>query len=225
MACAKKFVAIWGPATELQQDEVSIEFELQAKNFLVKRAHGFLFAQSDAIWCCWTWSTLIQVVAWCLTAPCHYPNLCWLILSEILWHSPEFHSKYSKYLSLISGHIFYLRTSLATVLAKTVLRSLAASIFRLGLIEFFWKLYTGKWLQCKWTLEPFSFVWYRSQIYIFKFWVTSPAILMWLSQNVLWQFKVMECPVLRPGMGVQIWKKLIMEADFWYFTWWKASRK
>ena len=30
---------------------------------------------------------------------------------------------------------------------------------------------------------------------------------------------------LRPGMGVQIWKKLIMEADFWYFTWWKASRK
>ena len=32
-------------------------------------------------------------------------------------------------------------------------------------------------------------------------------------------------PKLRPGMGVQIWKKLIMEADFWYFTWWKASRK
>ena len=30
---------------------------------------------------------------------------------------------------------------------------------------------------------------------------------------------------LRPGMGVQIWKKLIMDADFWYLTWWKASRK
>ena len=38
-------------------------------------------------------------------------------------------------------------------------------------------------------------------------------------------YKVLFIMILRPGMGVQIWKKLIMEADFWYFTWWKASRK
>ena len=36
----QKIVAIWRPATELQQDEVSIEFELQAKKTLVKRAPG-----------------------------------------------------------------------------------------------------------------------------------------------------------------------------------------
>ena len=28
-------------------------------------------------------------MAWCLTAPSHYLNQCWLITSEVLWHSPE----------------------------------------------------------------------------------------------------------------------------------------
>ena len=32
-------------------------------------------------------STLAQVMAWCLTAPSHYLNQCWLIVSEIQWHS------------------------------------------------------------------------------------------------------------------------------------------
>ena len=34
-------------------------------------------------------STLAQVMAWCLTAPSHYLNQCWLITSEVLLHSPE----------------------------------------------------------------------------------------------------------------------------------------
>ena len=33
-------------------------------------------------------STLTQVMAWCLTAPSHYLNQCWLI-SKVLWHSPD----------------------------------------------------------------------------------------------------------------------------------------
>ena len=28
-------------------------------------------------------------MACCLTAPSHYLNQCWLIISEVLWHSPE----------------------------------------------------------------------------------------------------------------------------------------
>ena len=32
-------------------------------------------------------STLAQVMAWCLTAPSHYFNQCWLIISEVLCHS------------------------------------------------------------------------------------------------------------------------------------------
>ena len=42
---------------------------------------------SDAIWHHRAWSTLVQVMACCLTAPSHYLNQCWLIISEVLWHS------------------------------------------------------------------------------------------------------------------------------------------
>ena len=38
-------------------------------------------------------STLVQVMACCLTAPSHYLNQCWnliiVIISQVLWHSPE----------------------------------------------------------------------------------------------------------------------------------------
>ena len=33
-------------------------------------------------------STLAQVMACCLTAPSHYLNQCWLIISKVPWHSP-----------------------------------------------------------------------------------------------------------------------------------------
>ena len=32
---------------------------------------------------------LAQVMACCLTAPSHYLNQCWLVISEALWHPPE----------------------------------------------------------------------------------------------------------------------------------------
>ena len=44
---------------------------------------------SDAIWRQRTGSTLAQVMACCLMAPSHYLNQCWLIISEVLRHSPE----------------------------------------------------------------------------------------------------------------------------------------
>ena len=44
-------------------------------------------APSDAIWWHRTVSTLVQVMACCLTAPSHYLNQCWLIMSRVLWHS------------------------------------------------------------------------------------------------------------------------------------------
>ena len=55
--------------------------------------------------------------------------------------------------------------------------------------------------------------------YISRMMYVIHVLLFWFSAG---QFYI---DGLRPGMGVQIWKKLIMEADFWYFTWWKASRK
>ena len=44
---------------------------------------------SDAIWQHRYASTLAQVMAWCLVAPSHYLSRCWLIISEVLWHSHE----------------------------------------------------------------------------------------------------------------------------------------
>ena len=34
-------------------------------------------------------STLDQVLACCLTVPSHYLNQCWLLITKLLWHSPE----------------------------------------------------------------------------------------------------------------------------------------
>ena len=34
-------------------------------------------------------STLTQVIAWCLMAPSHYLNKCGLMVTGVLWHSPE----------------------------------------------------------------------------------------------------------------------------------------
>ena len=44
---------------------------------------------SDAIWRQKSGSTLAQVMACCLTAPSHYLNQCWFIISKVLWHSSE----------------------------------------------------------------------------------------------------------------------------------------
>ena len=45
-------------------------------------------APREAIWQHRTWSTLVQVMACCLTAPSHYLNQCWFIISEVQCHSP-----------------------------------------------------------------------------------------------------------------------------------------
>ena len=44
---------------------------------------------SDDIWRQGSRSTLAQVMACCLTAPSHYLNQCWLMISEVLWHTPD----------------------------------------------------------------------------------------------------------------------------------------
>ena len=44
---------------------------------------------SDAIRRQVTESTLAQVMACCLTAPRHYMNQCWFIISKVIWHSPD----------------------------------------------------------------------------------------------------------------------------------------
>ena len=43
----------------------------------------------DDIWWHRSGSTLVQVMAWCLTAPSHYLHQCWLVISGVLWHLRE----------------------------------------------------------------------------------------------------------------------------------------
>ena len=50
--------------------------------------HSLLWPCDD-IWRHRTWSTMVQVMACCLTATSHYLNLCWLPISDFLWHSPH----------------------------------------------------------------------------------------------------------------------------------------
>ena len=52
---------------------------------------------SDAIWRQWTGSTLVQVMAYCLMAPSHCPNQCWIIIKGVLWHRPESNFSRSAY--------------------------------------------------------------------------------------------------------------------------------
>ena len=42
-----------------------------------------LFLPSDTIWQQRSWSTLAQVMAWCLMTPSHYLNKCWLTISKV----------------------------------------------------------------------------------------------------------------------------------------------
>ena len=44
---------------------------------------------SDAIWRQRTGSTLDWIMVWCLMAQSHYLHLCWLYISNVLWHSCE----------------------------------------------------------------------------------------------------------------------------------------
>ena len=42
---------------------------------------------SDDIWRRRSWSTMVQVMICCLMAPSHYLTSCWLMTSEVQWHS------------------------------------------------------------------------------------------------------------------------------------------
>ena len=44
---------------------------------------------SDIRWQHRSGSSLAQIIACCLTAPSHYLNQCWLIINEVLCHSPK----------------------------------------------------------------------------------------------------------------------------------------
>ena len=64
-----------------------VHFYVSYEKFSTKRVNSLL--PSDTIWRYRSMSTLAQVMACCLTAPSHYLSQCWLMISEVLWYSPD----------------------------------------------------------------------------------------------------------------------------------------
>ena len=66
-------------------------YEFKWKDVIRRNSLTFVnsLRPSDAIWRQWSWTTLAQVMACCLTAPSHYLNQCWLIIRGVLWHTSE----------------------------------------------------------------------------------------------------------------------------------------
>ena len=64
--------------------------------------HFQYFFNIDHIWQHRTWSTMVQKMSWCLMAPRHFINQCWLIINEAPWHSSHsiFHRQGYMYQSL-----------------------------------------------------------------------------------------------------------------------------
>ena len=62
---------------EYQREKLKYWFQLLLN-------HIYFIVASCAIWRHRSGSTLAQVMYWC-----HYLNQCWLLISEVLWHSSE----------------------------------------------------------------------------------------------------------------------------------------
>ena len=92
------FVSPWSCKTTLREFVWLIQhwiWSREAKHaynifYFVQSTHPFNSLWSnDAIWRHRSVSTLAQVMACCLTAPSHYLNQCWLIISKIQLHSSD----------------------------------------------------------------------------------------------------------------------------------------
>ena len=92
----KKWLGSW-----LNQWCPSFSIELNWINRWFTRQQGVnSLWPSDVIWRHRSGSTLAQVMACCLTAPSHYLNQCWLIISKIQLHSSD--CNFTRYTSVIS---------------------------------------------------------------------------------------------------------------------------
>ena len=84
-----------------RQEERGTAYEPGSCTFLC------LALPSDVIWRQRSGSSLAQVMACCLTAPSHYLNQCWRIISKVEWHSSK--GKFTRDNSAIN-HWYYLES-------------------------------------------------------------------------------------------------------------------
>ena len=80
-------LSIWSAKTKFSEIGIKIWKHFFQVNAFENKINSL--GPSDAIWHWRSWSTLVQVMACCLTAPSHYLNQCWLIISKVQWHSSD----------------------------------------------------------------------------------------------------------------------------------------
>ena len=72
-------------------------------------------------------SMLAQATVWCMMAPGHYLTQCWLLINEILWHSPE-----KIFTASPQANILYKETEIWTL--KITVKSARGQWVNIGLI-------------------------------------------------------------------------------------------
>ena len=71
------------------EEDISLASRMYSISFLWSIWLSNSLGSSDVIWRWRSWTTLVQVMAGCLTAPSHYLNQCGVIFSKVQWHSSE----------------------------------------------------------------------------------------------------------------------------------------
>ena len=83
----------------------------------------------DAIWPHRSGSTLAQVMACCLTAPSHYLNQCWLVISKVQWESPQ--GNFTREFSVINHYNYLFKISWKSPRGQWVISYLYAENFNI----------------------------------------------------------------------------------------------
>ena len=140
------------PYTCVVYETISISVALREGNSLTVPSNYFSFAlfntswPNDAIWQHRSVSTLAQVMACCWKAPIHYQNQCWLVISNVQWHSSEGNFWYLSHQSNICLKIAFLNfiqisqgpTSLPIVMPLHKYFFSGNLLVKYHVLEFFW---------------------------------------------------------------------------------------
>ena len=128
----------------------------------------------DGIWRHRSLSTLVQVIACCLTVPSHHLNQCWLRISEVLWHSYEccrgticdsLHFVTTTQFVTTECHNLWPQSATICDPARFVTKS-ASFCDWLYIIIFLCKLWRGELFFFCYIYNAYRMIWYDAYIYI-----------------------------------------------------------
>ena len=93
-------IGVWGISCEIALIWVSLDFTDDQSTLVQVMGAVRHHMPGGTIWRHRSGSTLAQVMAWCLMAPSHYLNQCWLLISAVQSQSAE--GNFTRYTSAIN---------------------------------------------------------------------------------------------------------------------------